>query len=169
MRAEVEYDGSIHKAPALWTARVRQAIDREMDPRELLRYGFTVELFAFCGVSLYDLLHRTISAWPLDVTSISDVHMRRYALEHLLDVFHWTIDDLRLLNFHIKDLIDKAHYPLIVLYQQCQMRASDVFAFDIGYNDLKKTLLDVDPRYAVLLRLNLPYWQRVLSVPLAAR
>lgn len=153
MRAEVEYDGASVRAADSWVARVHNAVKRQLHPLQLVQCGFSAELFAYCGVSLRELLVHPDGA-----------HRRRYALEHLLDAFGWQMEELLLLGFVITDLVHSFHYPLIALYQRAGLRANHLFALDIGYADLQRCVLDVDSRNASLLDLNLRYWHAALTV-----
>ena len=83
--------------------------------------------------------------------------------ELLVEQFGWSTEDLLLLGLKLADFADVAHYPLIVLYDRCAFRATHLFAFELGYADLESLVLRGEPRYAQLLRLNLPYWRAVLG------
>ena len=162
MRAAVDFDGDSWQPPREWTSIVHRAVQRALHPQELVRYGFTAELFAYCGVTLHSLLVRPPPG--MGVVESCDPHRRRYLLEHLLDAFHWQLADLRLLDFSFANLVDPAHYPLVVLYQRANFDAEQLFSFDISYNDLHQCLLQHDERYAQLLNLNLRFWQKALTV-----
>ena len=152
MRAEVQYDGTTRRAPRAWTVRVRQAVQQALHPTTLAAYGISAELLAFCGVALQELL------WD------ANKGQRRYALEHLIEALALTFDDLVLLGLRLTDLAQPHHYPLVVLYRLCHVRADALFRFDVGFDDVQRALLDVDPRYAQLLQLNLPFWRRALTL-----
>jgi hypothetical protein len=56
MAAAISYDYDFQTAPGPWQARVCGAVRRQLHPLQLVQCGFTAELFAYCQVSLRDLL-----------------------------------------------------------------------------------------------------------------
>lgn len=162
MRAEVEFEGVSRAPPASWRSRLLVALENRVHPLLLRDFGVGPELLAYCGITIDQLVERPSSQSPGVVTR-TVAEATRYPLAHVIEAFELTFADLRLLGFRLTMLAKKQFYPLIVLYDQCAFRADTLFAFEIGYGDVKNFLLDVDARYAELLRLNLPWWQSALT------
>lgn len=162
MRAEAEFTGINYRPPVEPRARLLAAIDSGLHPYVLRDCGVCAELLAYCGITIERLVERPRPT-GFGITSVSREELQRYPLEHLIAAFQLTLDDLCLLGFGLPLLRKKYYYPLIVLYDMCALRADSLFRFEIGYPDLQNFLLDVDARYAPLLQLNLPWWQRALS------
>lgn len=163
MRNEVNFSGVTKTGPQNWRSRLLVAIDNQMHPHMLRDCGVTAPLLAYCGITLEYLIERPVVN-KAGVVDISLAERLRYPLEHLIDALALTFDDLRLLGFRLPMLRNKFFYPLIVLYDKCAFRADTLFAYDIGMADLKNFVLDVDERYASLLRLNLPWWHSALTL-----
>lgn len=162
MRAHVQFDCGNVLAPIEWIVRLKQAIAKQLHPTALLRCGWTAELLAFCGISLNDLLCKKLNS-NIGVAFIRESETRVYALEHLLQTFKWSFDDLRLLGFDLMNLRSKTHYPLVILYKYAGVRASDLFQLHIGYDDIVDGLVQPDQRYPRLLDINLPWCKTVLG------
>jgi hypothetical protein len=153
MRTAVQFAGVGHVAPQYWRDRLRTAIEHGTHPRVLHNCGVTAPLLAYCGITL-DVLVENAAA--------KRAHSF-YPLEHLIEAFELTMTDLLLLGFKLSMLTRPALYPLIVLYDKCGLRADTVFKFHVSHADLQRSLFDVDPRYAVLLNLNVAWLQRALQ------
>lgn len=154
MRAACEYASSVGGAPDEWRARLDAAIEARTDPRVLAACGVTGELLAYCGVSIEQLVLPRTTAHG---------HESHYYVEHLVGALKLTCADLRLLGLGLHHLADRAHFPLIALYDAVGFRAADLFAFHMSYADLERTVLRADERHAELLRLNLDYWRAALT------
>jgi hypothetical protein len=154
MRNEVVYCGGDNAAPPEWRANVRRLIDIQSHPTLLRQSGMTAELLAYCGIRLDDLVLPRSSAVKQD---------SHYYLEHLIQGLCLTYDDLLLLGLTLKHLRDKRHYPLIVLHKLCAFGAEQLFAFHMSTADFENCFVSVDPRYQLLLGLNMKYWRAALE------
>ena len=164
MRTEVEFKSLQSTIMPEWRARLMAAIGQAANLGLLAACGFTADLLAYCGVTILDVVYKE----PLRAMGVVDVqvsHTIRYPLEHVIDAFELSFDDLCLLGFQLAMLHQKTFFPLIVLYDKCQFRAETLFRFEIGWTDLQRLVLNVDARYASLLKLNLPWLQKVLTPP----
>jgi hypothetical protein len=164
MRAEVEYCGVSRAAPQHWRSRLICAIENNAHPYLLRDCGVTAALLAYCGITLEFLVERRAPI-GLGVVAVTLADTVRYPLEHLIDAFELSFADLCLLGFRLPMLRRARAYPMIVLYDRCEVRADALFSFEIGFADLQQCVLDVDKRYATLLQLNLPWWQSALAPP----
>lgn len=136
-----------HRKAAEWTTRVMSIITtHKPSPTALYAAGIRVELLAFVGATLSFL-----------------VEERGYELDLLISGLELTFDDLLLLGFKFSMLADTKRYPLIVLYNQVELRAEHIFRFDIGINDVERFIIAPDTRNIALLDINLPYWRKVLG------
>lgn len=154
MRAEVEYAGLAKIPPEEWCRRVNRLIATRTPPAVMRSCGATAPLLAYCGIRIGDLVLPHFG---------EPAHTSHYYLEHLIRGLALSYDDLLLLGFTYRLLSKKLHFPLIVLYDLCQMRAEHLFAFHLSAHDLRKFVLHTDERYATLLRLNLHYWFSALE------
>lgn len=157
MRAAAQYDSRWWPCAterSQWRARLKGFVDARVSPDELRRSGVTAPLLAYCGITLDELV------MPRGSFVMRDSH---YFLEHLIDAFGLKYDDLRLLGLDITHFARPHQFPLIVLYDLVGFGAEQLFCFHASFADLQRCFLDVDARYAPLLRLNLPYWRSALT------
>lgn len=157
MRAAVRYDSRSWPGSAereRWAARLAGFVDARVSPYQLRRSGVGAPLLAYCNITLEALV------MPRSVFFTRQSH---YFLEHLIDAFDLTYDDLLLLGFELKHFAQPHQFPLIVLYDALGFRAEHLFRFHMSFGDLHRLFLDVDVRYAWLLRLNLDYWRSALT------
>jgi hypothetical protein len=146
LRAACIFYGVERKNQEAWKRRIDALLLHRPQADLLVSAGVTVELLAFCQITLDEL-----------------VKTNGYRLETLVECFQMTFADLCLLGFTLASLRDTQHYPLIALYDKASVRADDLFALDISFNTFKKCVIDVDWRYATLLDINVDYWQRILG------
>lgn len=163
MRTAAQFSDVGHAAPPEWRDRILTAIDNGAHPRMLHNCGVTAPLLAYCGITLETLVERPgskgVGLIPVELAS----NFSRYPLEHLIDALELSMPDLLLLGFKLPMLAQPALYPLIVLYDKCELRADTIFKFHISYNDLQRSVLDVDARYVALLNLNTHWLQRAIG------
>ena len=164
MRAEVEFipAGRASSLTSQWRARMMLAIDNGVHPLVMRACGVTAELLAYCGITLEHLVERKTHYGR---SIVSTLDRPRYPLEHMIEAFDFSFDDLCMLGFSLPMLALKHLYPLIALYDLCEFRAATLFRLEIGYSDVQNFIINVDPRYTQLLQLNLPWWQRALAPP----
>lgn len=154
MRAEAQYSGMRSVSASEWREKLKHLIALRIRPSLLRACGVTPELLAYCRFTIEDLILPQFGASP---------KTSRYYMEHLIEDLAFTYDDFLLLGFRFEHLADKAHFPLIVLYDKCGMRAEHLFRFFMSVDQLQNCVLHVDQRYATLLSLNLPYWFAALQ------
>lgn len=138
---------SLVVCPSEWRNKIVTVLEHKIHPVALARCGTTAALLAFCGITLERLIEGR----------------QGYMLEHLIQALNLSFEDLQLLGFRVGMLAKPQHYPLIVLYDLCKFRAETLFALEIGYTDLQRFVLDVNPLYEKLLNLNLPWWRGALQ------
>jgi hypothetical protein len=154
MRDRVRYATNAPEAPIEWSARLHRLVELAVHPTLLFRSGVTPELLAYCGITLEKLVLPRSNMPPKD---------SHYALEHVIAGLRLGWSDLLLLGFGLRHLRDKAHFPLLVLYETCGFRAEHLFAFHMSVRDFEECFVVVDTRYAQLLGLNLKYWRAALE------
>ena len=151
MRAEAQFIGcfSSTQTQMCYRERILPLINEHVHPGKLCAGGLTAELLAFSGIMLNRLVHR------FDGSVL-------YPIDHLIEAFWLTLDDLLLLGLDWQKLCNKTHYPLTVLVDRCHFSAETLFRLVERYSQVQQLLL-LETRYAALLNLNLPWWQRALK------
>lgn len=138
----------------LFAKRLRLAIEGKTNPWLLAQSGVSTELLGYAGITISDLIV------PKGATDKRSAH---YHLEHAIDAFQFSWDDLLFLSLQLGHFAQPERFPIIVLYDMCGFRAQQLFGFIMSHQEFLNIVVSHQPLVLPLLRINEPFWKSALT------